>query len=240
MKFIKPMICILLLSVGCGSPETTVTTVTIPGKKTPGNLEIDVVHYNNPKVPIQKSKTFAVQVGVGDKANSLESALYKSWIEEYLAFWGMVIAKEDTPSDYLLLFDYGIDSGKSVTSFYPVYLPGRFYSSTSNTTSNAMVNYYGTRSSGSAYGTGTSTTTQYGVTPGTTGVGTMTSDVYKRFFSFAIYTDLNTDKPQKIYEVSCISAGSSDTFNKVASGVIDAAFYAFPTPNLGETKRISR
>ena len=243
MKLMKSCIGIglLVIGVGCESPVTVFTTsTTIPGKKLNGNVSIDVVHYISPQNFIQKDKTISVQVKDGDKAASLESTLYKTYIEEYLSFWGMTIAKEDSPSDYLLLFDYGIDSGKSVTSSYPVYLPGQFYSSTSRTTSNAMASYYGTRSYGSAYGTGTATTTQSGVTPGSTGVGTTTSEVYKRFFNFGIYTDLTADKPQKIYEVYSASKGSSDTFNKVAAEIIDATFYEFPSLKPGVTKEIVR
>lgn len=153
-----------------------------------------------------------------EQEGSLEYKAYERSIKQELDAKGFrETSLENT--DVVILFSYGIDTGKEVVLSYPII--GQTGVSSSST--------YGTIQSYGSYGTYSGTTT-YTPTYGVVGTGVASHTQYTRFLKVDILnkTALSENKITKIYEAKVISRGSGGQLPAVLPAMIKSLFADFP------------
>jgi hypothetical protein len=182
------------------------------------NLRTTVAAFAEPSV-IFTGKSFFITAADKMKADRLESQFYGNLAAGHLTAKGMVRSQDPEKADLLVLFDYSIDDGKSVTYEYPVFIPGQSFTSTSFGSATAF------GKGGTVTATGSATT--FGTTSGSVGTETGAMTVYTRRFSVAIYGRAE-DGRRRSYELRATSQGSSNDFAAVAEPLIESALEDFP------------
>lgn len=185
-----------------------------------------VTFHKLPKID-KKQKVSYSFLKLKGQENNLEYETYKDKIKQHLSKNNYF---ENTNSNLLFSFQYGIDNGTQKLGSVPVYGQTGVSSSYTTGTVNAYNNGYG-RTTGNYSGT-TTYTPIYGVV----GSSTYSYSTYNRFLMLYIY---DKNKKQVVYEGKVNSVGSSSSITLVIDEMIESLFTDFPGES-GKSKRVSR
>ncbi len=172
--------------------------------------------------------TYAM-IPLKEQEHSLEHRSYENVVRQELDAKGF----KETPSaeaDLIVVFSYGIDTGKQVVSSYPIF--GQ--TGVSSSTTYGTVQNYGT------FGTYSGSTT-YTPTYGVVGSGVTSQTHYTRFLTFELLDKnaLAESKMKKLYEGKVVSSGSSEQVSVVLPTMIKTLFEDFPGKS-GTTRTSNR
>ncbi|NIA10359.1 MAG: DUF4136 domain-containing protein [Nitrospiraceae bacterium] len=189
-----------------------------------GFVKSDVAIFHKPPLELHPTKyTFLPTKG---QASDLEYKTYQDLIRKQLAKYGYKEISTGERPKAVIIFSYGIDSGREKLSSLPII--GQTGVSSSQT--------YGTLNTYGNYGT-YSGNTNYTPTYGVVGTTTVSKMEYTRGLRLYIVNaqSLSTKKLDILYEGSVKSAGSSSQLSRVMPAMIKALFKKFPGKS-GETR----
>lgn len=165
-----------------------------------------------------KGKTFFITTLEKEKEGSLEARTYGDLAARSLESKGMVRAKDQDMSDFLVLFDYQVGGGKQGSMDFPVFVPGQTFTATTYT-SRGMV------------------TTQ-GTTPPRMESESIPVTSYPMKFTAAIYSRGEGGR-RRAYELRATTVVGQGEFATVARQIIESAFEIFPIEN-GKTWSVTK
>ena len=165
-----------------------------------------------------------------EMAKSLEFAAYKRKFETQFLQNGIIVVSEESPANYVAIVNYGIDDGTTTTKVGSTPIFGQ--------TGGGYTSHTGSVYSGGGYGTYSGSSYSY-PTYGIVGSSAYSYDetVYKRILTMDIYSKVNGDEPEKVYEAKISSSGSCGMLNEVIDEIIAALFLDFPG-NSGSSETI--
>jgi Domain of unknown function (DUF4136) len=207
------LIVTISLLAGCASIQPGVETTT-------------TIFYSG---QYQQRGTIAVSSINATTDNSLEFRAYKTRIEAQLAAVGYTITERANHPDFVALVSYGIDNGTTSQTSAPI------YGQTGGGTTYSSGSVYGSGGSGSYQGS-TYTMPTYGIIANST----RTDTTYNRAIAIDIVeaSSLQSENPQKQYEMRAKSSGSCGVFGEVFDEMLQAMFKDFPGKN-GKGRTVS-
>jgi len=188
-------------------------------------VETDISVFHELK-PSQSGSSYVI-VSSKEQTGSLEFQSYAMQVKAELKRYGMVESLYGK-AKYAIYLSYGIDSGKSVVSSYPVYGPTGIGSSYSTGT---IVSHGNT----SSFTGVTFNTPNYGVV----GSENRTGILFTGYFNMDILDIAKSadGKPHKVYEGRAVSYGEMGVLAPIMPAMIRSLFEDFPGQS-GISKRI--
>lgn len=182
------------------------------------------------KMPAKFQGRYFIVVPLDMQKGSLEFSMYKDIVDEKLELIGLVKTSNVNDANYVVTFNYGIDSGTTSTGSIPTY--GQTGGGTTYQSGNVYSGYNSASYSGTSYTPATF---------GQTGSIPYSSTSYTRQFNLKIYDNDNSTEENivTIYEGRVVSVGSTGEISVVLPTLIESMFIEFPGKS-GKTKTVTR
>ncbi len=194
---------VVWMLTGCGNSVRTTTTVFFA----PDHQQRGTIFVMSPDSQVQHSLAFKY---------------YQSRFNDKLKALGYRIAPSAKEAEFIALVSYGIDQGKDSVVSLPVL--GQMGGGMEYQSGTVVIDGKKTTYSGVHY-----RMPEYGVV----GTSTQTVTTYTRAIAMDIIKadTLQSDLPQKVYEVRAISVGNCAVFLEVFDEMLEAMFMNFPNKN---------
>lgn len=202
-------------------------SLTVAGCTTLSLVQADTATFHNMPADFAGKKFHILPLP--NQEGTPEFNLYAQEIAAKLTAKGLVQTMAAPETDYVLMFSYGADNGRTEVNTFPV------YGQTGGGTSTVEVKPQS--GIGPSYTATVQNNTQYGVV----GTGTSTSVVYKHTLDVRLAlkpTQNPNDKITYVYQGTATSDDTSSAFASVGSCLINVLFEDFPGTNGRTTSQL--